>query len=63
MDKIEFAQGLGERTIKSQHDSFVSDGEDLSHITNLKRIIVAISEHLRSCSKAPINFFKFHFNP
>jgi hypothetical protein len=49
MEKLEFAKALGEKIIKSQHDYFESnDSEDLGHITNLKRIIVAIAEYLKS---------------
>ncbi len=49
MEKLEFAKALGEKIIKSQHDYFaVAKIEDLDHITNLKRIIVAISEYLKS---------------
>ncbi len=47
MDKIEFSKGLGEAIIKRQHGYFVDvSEEDLSLITNLKRIIVAISDYL-----------------
>ena len=49
MEKLEFAQALGEKIIKSQHAFFEADNsEDLDHITNLKRIIMAISEYLKS---------------
>ena len=49
MDKFTFAEGLGETIIKSQHDYFAAGhSDDLNHITNLKRIIVAISEYLKS---------------
>jgi len=49
MEKIEFAKALGEKIIKSQHEYFVTTkSEDLDHITNLKRIIVAIAEYLKS---------------
>ena len=49
MEKLEFAKALGEKIIKSQHDYFeTNDSEDLGHITNLKRIIVAIAEYLKS---------------
>ena len=49
MEKLEFAKALGEKIIKSQHDYFqTAKSEDLDHITNLKRIIVAISEYLKS---------------
>jgi hypothetical protein len=49
MDKLEVAKGLGEAIVRAQHESFVSEkSEDLYHITNLKRIIVAISEYLKS---------------
>ena len=49
MEKLEFAKALGEKIIKSQHDYFeTNDTEDLDHITNLKRIIVAIAEYLKS---------------
>ena len=49
MEKLEFARALGEKIIKSQHDYFeTAKSEDLDHITNLKRIIVAIAEYLKS---------------
>ena len=49
MEKLEFAKALGEKIIKSQHDHFAATkSEDLEHITNLKRIIVAIAEYLKS---------------
>ena len=49
MEKLEFAKALGEKIIKSQHEYFVTTkSEDLDHITNLKRIIVAIAEYLES---------------
>jgi hypothetical protein len=49
MEKIEFSKGLGEAIIKKQHGYFTDVGEeDLNHITNLKRIIVAISDYLKS---------------
>jgi hypothetical protein len=49
MEKSEFAKALGEKIIKSEHDHFATaKGEDLDHITNLKRIIVAIAEFLKS---------------
>ena len=49
MEKLEFAKALGEKIIKSQHEYFVTTkSEDLDHITNLKRIIVAIAEYLKS---------------
>lgn len=50
MDKLVFAEGLGKKIIKSQQGSFEAGSEfdDLSHITNMKRIIVAISEYLKS---------------
>ena len=49
MEKLEFARTLGEKIIKSQHDYFeTAKSEDLDHITNLKRIIVAIAEYLKS---------------
>ena len=49
MDKLAFAKGLGEKIIKSQQNSFEvgNDLEDLGHITNMKRIIVATSEYLK----------------
>jgi len=48
MEKLEFAKALGEKIIKSQHDYFeTNDSEDLDHITNLKRIIVAIAEYMK----------------
>ena len=49
MDKFAFAEGLGKRIIKSQHDFFEdNDSEDLDHIVTLKRTIVAIAEYLKS---------------
>ena len=49
MEKLEFAKALGEKIIKSQHDYFeTNESEDLDHITNLKRIIEAIAEYLKS---------------
>jgi ribosome-interacting GTPase 1 len=49
MEKSEFAKALGEKIIKSEHDHFATTkSEDLDHITNLKRIIVAIAEFLKS---------------
>ena len=49
MEQLEFAKALGENIILSQHDYFVTaKSEDLEHITNLKRIIVAIAEYLKS---------------
>ena len=50
MDKLAFAKGLGEKIIKSQQNSFEAGNDlgDLGHITNMKRIIVAISEYLKS---------------
>jgi hypothetical protein len=49
MENLEFAKALGEKIVKSQHEYFVTTkSEDLYHITNLKRIIVAIAEYLKS---------------
>ena len=49
MEKLEFTKALGEKIIKSQHDHFATaKSEDLDHITNLKRIIMAIAEYLKS---------------
>jgi 3-dehydroquinate dehydratase len=51
MEKLEFAKALGEKIIISQHDYFAtSKSEDLEHITNLKRIIVATAEYLKSAT-------------
>lgn len=48
MDKIEFAEVLGKKIIQDQHDYFsTGDGDDLEHITNIKRIIASISEYLK----------------
>lgn len=48
MEKLKFAEGLGKKIIKRQHDFFsTGDGEDLEHITNIKRIIASISEYLK----------------
>jgi hypothetical protein len=49
MEKLEIARTLGEKIIKDQHDYFaVAKIEDLDHITNLKRIIEAIADYLKS---------------
>jgi len=49
MEKLEIAKGLSEAIVRAQHESFVSEKfEDLHHITNLKRIIMAISQYLKS---------------
>ena len=49
MEKLEIARTLGEKIIKDQHDYFaVAKIDDLDHITNLKRIIVAFAEYLKS---------------
>jgi len=49
MDKLSFTEGLGKKILMSQHDFFKDDkGSDLEHVTNIKRIIVAISDHLKS---------------
>ena len=49
MEKLELVRTLGEKIIKGQHDYFAAAKiEDLDHITNLKRIIVAIAEYLKS---------------
>jgi hypothetical protein len=49
MDKLSFAEELGKKILTSQQDFFKDDhGDDLEHITNVKRIIVAISDHLKS---------------
>jgi hypothetical protein len=49
MNELTFAEGLGEKIIRSQHDYFAAGhSEDLDHITTLKRIIIAISEYLKS---------------
>jgi hypothetical protein len=49
MDKLEFSEGLGKKIIKGQHHFYdIEKSEDLEHITNIKRIIVSISEHLRT---------------
>jgi 3-dehydroquinate dehydratase len=51
MEKLEFAKALGEKIIISQHDYFATaKNEDLEHITNLKRINVAIAEYLKSAT-------------
>ena len=47
MDILEFAEGLGKKIIKDQHQFFdTEESEDLEHITNIKRIIVSISDYL-----------------
>ena len=49
MEKLEIARTLGEKIIKDQHDYFaVAKIQDLDHITNLKRIIEAIADYLKS---------------
>ena len=49
MDKLEFAEGLGKKIIKDQSIFFeTEDNGDLEHITNIKRIIVSISDYLSS---------------
>jgi hypothetical protein len=64
MEKIELVRALGEKIIKSQHDYFETDEtDDLDHITNLKRIIVAIAEYLKfdAVSEDEINDLVEHF--
>ena len=47
MEKLEFAEGLGKKIIKDQHQFFdTEDSEDLEHITTIKRIIVSISDYM-----------------
>ena len=47
MDRLEFAEGLAKKIIKDQHQFFdTEESEDLEHITNIKRIIVSISDYL-----------------
>jgi len=49
MDKIKFAEGIGKRIIETQHDYFeAGNSDDLAHISDIKRIIVAISDYLDS---------------
>ena len=49
MDKLKFAEGLGKKIMEAQHDYFRAEkSDDLEHITNIKRIIVAISDYLKS---------------
>jgi hypothetical protein len=49
MEKFEFAKAIGEKILKSQQDYFeTAKSEDLDHIKNLKRIIVAVAEYLKS---------------
>ena len=49
MDKLEFAEGLGKKIIEDQSIFFdTEESEDLEHITNIKRIIVSISDYLNS---------------
>jgi len=50
MDKLSFPEALGKKIITSQQNSFEAgnDLEDISHITNIKRIILAISDYLKS---------------
>ncbi|MFC1814510.1 hypothetical protein ACFL0M_00925 [Thermodesulfobacteriota bacterium] len=49
MEKVSFATEMGKKIIESQHKYFATgNSEDILHITNIKRIIMAISEYLRS---------------
>jgi hypothetical protein len=49
MEMLKFAEVLGKRMIEGQHNFFsTGDAEHLEHITNIKRIIVSISEFLSS---------------
>ena len=49
MEMLKFAEALGKKIIEGQHDFFsTGDAEHLEHITNIKRIIVSISEYLSS---------------
>jgi hypothetical protein len=49
MDRLKFARGLGKMIIEAQHDYFkAGNSQDLEHITNIKRIIAAISGYLDS---------------
>ena len=50
MDRLSFAEGVGKKIVTSQQNSFEAGSEldDLSHITNMKRVIVAISDYLKS---------------
>ena len=58
MDKVKLSVDLGKKILQTQHEFYVdSHGEDLDHITNIKRIIVTISEFLKSesVSESKIN--------
>jgi hypothetical protein len=49
MNKLAFAEDLGKKLVMSQHEYYGAvQGEDLDHITNLKRIILTISDYLKS---------------
>jgi len=49
MDRLVLAEGIGKAIINKQHQYYVEDqSEDLEHIMNLKRIIVAMSDYLES---------------
>ena len=49
MEKLEIVKTLGEKIIIGQHEYFAAAKiEDLNHITNLKRIILAIADYMKS---------------
>ncbi len=49
MGKLGVAAGIGNKIIEGQHDFFDAGNDDeLAHITNIKRIIAAISDYLGS---------------
>ncbi len=49
MDELIFAEGIGKAIINRQHQFYVEDkSDDLGHISNIKRIITAMSEYLES---------------
>jgi hypothetical protein len=49
MDRTGFSQDLGKKLVMSQHEFYEAmKGHDLDHISNLKRIILTISAHLKS---------------
>ena len=49
MDKVKLSEDLGKKILQTQHEFYVdSQGEDLDYITNIKRIVGAISEFLKS---------------
>lgn len=49
MNKLAFAEDLGKKLVMRQYEFYEAvQGEDLDHITNFKRIILTISDYLKS---------------